>query len=351
MSLLKDEDDQLSIPIAPASDGKPHSITCGEMGEDDMPKKLDHWNISAYPELVAIYGDKPQRIIVQLPTDRMEEFITERYVKWGTSKAGRNSKVRMCEQHGDERICTHRIAEEVLGNKYIAGDRTGCICEALKLFEDDKYKNIRCRYDFYLRAFITNPITGKIDNMYCYLFENHAPNSGRAVKAAIRQIAAFMQMQFKLQEPPVAYIPFELAIKMAENREDAKKTYPIWHMRCVYSGAGQLARRVLQIADRFGRKQLAEAMKALPMSEEESFEESVKQIETPAIEIPNLRQQELPLDNDPLVAKSTRQKEGMLAAIKAGGNKDLIRQNVKKLLEQGDMLAQDAEEVRKALGG
>lgn len=193
-------------------------ISTGKSGPEGQPVKLDHFDVTDFPELVKMYGDKPTMLIVMLPTDQPTDFITYRFDKWAKTKDGKSVMVRFCD--GD--VCVHRIVETLAGRTYEAGEESECVCAELE--EDDKQ---RCRHHFTMKAWVCDPETFAIKSTLCYLFDNHSVNSAEQILSEVKKI----QM---LTGGRIAMIPFELSVKMVSGTDEAKKTFPIWSLRSVY---------------------------------------------------------------------------------------------------------------------
>jgi hypothetical protein len=192
-------------------------IKTGARRENGLPMGLDHWNLTPFPELIEWYGKEPKNLLIYFPSDNIADFFEDQYALYG-GKAGKDAtKVRSC--NGEE--CIHRIDEEVAGVRYVKGQVTGCICKDI----DAKDKK-KCKYACYLRAFVANPQTGKVDNPMCYLFETHSENSGAAVHSEVEKLHV-------LTHGHIAMIPFMLSVKMVGGKTDAAQKFPIWSLAVV----------------------------------------------------------------------------------------------------------------------
>jgi hypothetical protein len=188
---------------------------------------VDYFNIDDFPELIAAYGRKPQMLIVYPPSDNLQDFFDDQMCLWG---GGKNAvKIRTC----DGETCVHRIAEDVDGTPYAAGEETPCICEALP--EDHKR---RCRYLVNPKFYIGLPPNFAVDNLNCYLFETHSINSGEQLKSEMLKIK---QITGRL-----AHIPFKLTVKMASGPTNASEKFPIWHLECAVTASAFKSDRILQ---------------------------------------------------------------------------------------------------------
>lgn len=186
-------------------------ITTGEKSEKGFPKTLDYFDISDFPELANSYGNKPTKLIIYFPTDNIEDFFDCNYVRYGSN----NSKIRQCD--GEE--CIHRIREEFNGKVYNPGDITKCICQEI---EEEK----RCQYSMYMKAWIVDPLVGKVNNPLCYLFHTGSKNSGDNILSELEKIKI-------LNMGVLRGVPFALTVKMAEKKDNAMKKFPIWNLQAV----------------------------------------------------------------------------------------------------------------------
>ena len=94
----------------------------------EIPTSLEYFNIEKFPELVAAYGDKPEKLFIAFPSNDIDQFFQTEYVVWAQSKSGGAWKKRSCD--GEE--CTHHVPEvlNVDGKqvKYNAGEVHECFC-------------------------------------------------------------------------------------------------------------------------------------------------------------------------------------------------------------------------------
>lgn len=205
---------------------------------------LNYFNIEKFEELKTIYGEKPEKLLVCMPTDNADDFFDEGYAVWGAPKTpgAKGSKVRSC----DRTRCIHRIAKTIAGHEYGAGEVSECVCDLYDLWnKDNKDKGRPCQYGMYLRAYVLN-LGGKVERTLAYLFETHSPNSGNNVKQAIIDMLMFTRF-LTGGVPKIALIPFDLSVRMVDSRTDAKQKFPIWQMSC---GATieELRERLLKVA-------------------------------------------------------------------------------------------------------
>ena|SRR3990167_2110476 len=204
-------------------------ISTGKKSDAGYPQSLDYFYIDDFPELIKAYGNKPQKLLVYFPSDIIQDFFDCNYVLYGGGLGGKKgTKIRSC----DSETCIHRIAEEVEGVKYEAGEETECICDSLpeivKREKDGKeVPNPQlCKYSMYFKAFIALPTTGKVDFPTCFMFESHSKNTGDAIFSELEKIKA-------LNQGILRNVPFLLTVKMIEGKTDAKMRFPIWNLQAV----------------------------------------------------------------------------------------------------------------------
>ena len=189
-------------------------ISSGEK-KNNLPHALDYFDISDFPELVKMYGEKPTQLIIKFPSDEILDFFDTSFNSWGTGAKGPVKK-RAC----DGETCIHRISEKINGIDYAAGEETGCICESLP--EDSKD---RCRFDAWMKAFVCDK-TGLIENTSCYMFTTHSQNSADAIYSELMKIK-------ELNQGILRYVPFLLSVKMCSGKLEAIKKFPIWSLQVI----------------------------------------------------------------------------------------------------------------------
>ena len=217
-------------------------ITSGEKGTSsggkEIPKSLDHFNVSKFPELAEAYGDKPKDLILFFPSDNIADFFDDEYNTYSSA----NTKIRSC----DGETCIHRIQEEINGATYAAGEATPCVCHTMN--PDDKK---RCKYVAYLRAWVGIPQpsgTPRIESHLCYMFMTRSHNSGDSIKSGLKKIEL-------LNHGILRGIPFKLSVHMAAGKTNAKEKFPIWSLEAIGT-VSEIQRRGQAMIDA-QRKQLS----------------------------------------------------------------------------------------------
>ena len=187
----------------------------------DYPKSLDYFYIEPFPELISAYGEKPNKLFIVFPADNIEEFYQTEYNLWA-SKGGSHVKKRSCD--GEE--CIHHVAEDIAGQRYVAGEISPCLCMDSEISLDKKEL---CKSYTGLKAYILHPNTGKIISPTCYLFETHSDNSSDNIYTEIDKV-------WHMTGGVITKIPFILSVQMvettaAENGNAEKRKFPIWHLQ------------------------------------------------------------------------------------------------------------------------
>jgi len=259
-------------------------ISSGGKSDKGFPVALDHFNITSFPELVAVYGQKPTYMLIYFPSDAIETFFEDQMVLYAGKPGKEAVKVRTC--NGME--CIHRISETLPGadgkpRSYEKGELSECVCQHLA---EDHPK--RCKYRMYLKALVADPKTGKIISPRCYLFDTGSMNSGNSVKAELDKMASLTTLRYG--RPKLALLPFVISVKMASGKTDASKKFPIWNLS-VWGTMAQIAARL---------EKLARGNVAPLVEEHKDVLELPAPVQNPAEEsLPEEPSTELPFDGDP----------------------------------------------------
>jgi len=251
------------IKIRITTDGR-GKITSGKKSDKGFPQSLDYFDVSDFSELLTIYGEKPEKIVIFFPTDNIADFYDCNYVKWSKKEGKEGVKVRQCD--GEE--CQHRIAETFGGKKFEAGDMSECICKSLP--EDSEEKKHECKYHCYFKAYIADPTLGKVNNPSCYWFETGSKNSGDAIYSEIEKIRT-------LNMGVIRNVPFILSLKMVGGKENAKIKFPIWALQAVGMLSEIRERTEMLIGKVEGLKQIEAP--AEPKSEKKTQAKESKKVE------------------------------------------------------------------------
>lgn len=216
----------------------------------EYPTATDYFVIDEFPELKAIYGEKPNRLMIVFPKNQVDTFFTADNVLYGSN----HQQLRKCNG-GDE--CIHKINEEIDlvgkyddtgqadedGNpliietapykeKYEAGEITQCICKLMPqtIINQKTRREIRnpklCRCAMYLKAYVVNYKTGKLVQPTCYMFYSGSENTASNIYSKIDDILSMFGGK-------IAGMPFALSVKMVSSKMEANKKYPVWELQAL----------------------------------------------------------------------------------------------------------------------
>lgn len=183
----------------------------------EYPKAVDYFVINDFKELVASYGDKPNKLVIFFPTNNPADFLDMNYVLYGSNQ----QLIRKC----DGESCFHRIDNEIEQAKFKAGQTTPCICKQYELEDGHKKK---CHIFFWMKAFIGDLKLGKVDSPMPYLFKTGSKNSAENIISEIKNI-------LNLTNGNIIGIPFGLSVEMISGSKDAKTKFPIWKLQALGS--------------------------------------------------------------------------------------------------------------------
>lgn len=180
----------------------------------EYPASLDHFNVTAFPELMDVYGDKPDRLLVYFVSSDIESFMRSEWSEWGN-----NIKKRACDG-------------ETMTD-FITGKTEPCACDGFSCGA-----GLKCWTEF--RAYVGNPYdNGKIISPIPYRFETHSPNSGDSIYYGIENI-------FEMTGGKLVGVPFMLTVRMVETVKDGeKKKYPLWDIQPIGN-----AQSIVMLAER-----------------------------------------------------------------------------------------------------
>lgn len=196
-------------------------ITCG-CKDNGRPKGLDHWNVLAYPEIIAAYGPQPKELLFYLP-GTPEEMTRSEYSTWGSN----NKRKRVCD--GSE--CTHRIPATIAGVQCAAGEVTGCLCKQMELPQDHPD---RCRFSGQLSVLIADPATHRLISPSVYQLGAHSKTSYESFWSVLIYIAKLYG------KDAIAGTLYGISIQMVSRADNASRTFPVWRARAVTIGGRPL---------------------------------------------------------------------------------------------------------------
>ena len=192
-------------------------ITTGTKSDKGFPVSLDYFDISEFPELRAVYGEKPSKLVLIFPSNNIEDFVFTEYSQWG-GKGKTAVKKRYC----DGESCTFNAAGKVNGKAIEPGTSCHCVCKQFDLTGEDA-----CKCYTSIKAFVVNPNTGKIENHIPYKFENHSVNSSDNVLTEIIKIS-------QITGGRLMGVPFLMSVTMKETlKAGEKRKFPIWSIQAV----------------------------------------------------------------------------------------------------------------------
>lgn len=215
-------------------------ISTGKMGKSndgtrDIPRALNYFDCSDFPEIEQAYGPEPTQLMVMMPSNVVEECFNDRmavYAGKKTDKPGDGVLIRSC----DEEFAVHRLNETIGDKTFVQGEVTECTCAALEIPDKitkqtssgpkEVLNPLRCRYHAWLKAYVALPPTYNVDNPNCVMFKTGSKNSGISVLSELQKIHA-------INQGVLAGIPFWLSVKMVPGKDNPKTKFPIWNLQMV----------------------------------------------------------------------------------------------------------------------
>lgn len=206
-------------------------ISAGRRNAEGRGEKLDYFNVSKYPEVMALYGEKPSALWVAVSSDDLNEVLRAPFEKWvgGDIRTGKQgTRQRVC----DGETCIHRLDSVVGGEKYEAGTTTECVCLKHGLFDLDKdeRKKQACQCDVAFTAHILHPETKNLITYHPVEFTTQSINSAKAVIGTLTALAHITSVELKIGRPVLRMIPMILTVRMVESSKDPKVKFPVWSM-------------------------------------------------------------------------------------------------------------------------
>ena len=282
----------------------------------EYPTATDYFVIDDFPELKAIYGDKPNRLMIVFPNHQLETFFAADNVLYGSN----HQQLRKCNG-SDE--CIHKINEEIDlvgkyddtgqtdedGNpliiqtepykaKYVAGEITKCICKIMPqtVINPKTRREIKnpklCRCAMYLKAYIVNYKTGKPVQPTPYMFYSGSENTASNIYSKITDT-------LNMFGGKIAGMPFALSVKMVSSKREANKKYPVWEIQTL--GTMELLEQAAQVF-LLDYRQVLKDGKSLPEHIEQKQIDQAEEEYTPAIE-------EETFSDDPIEAQIEREND------------------------------------------
>jgi len=209
--MIKDLDRKLNCKKGPITSG---IKAISERTGNEYPKAVDYFDISKHPELIASYGEKPNKLVIFAPMARRQDFVDSDYVLYGSNQ----QKIRRC--NGKE--CFVRVTHDVDSHHFEAGQEIPCLCKELELAEDHKK---RCRASFWMKVHVADLKKGRVVEIDPYLFKNGSVNSASNIVSEFDRIQEVFGSLLR--------IPFGLEVEMVAGSRDAKTKFPIWKLHCL----------------------------------------------------------------------------------------------------------------------
>jgi hypothetical protein len=214
-------------------------ITTGKKGKSstgkDIPKSVDHFNIEKFPELVHIYGEKPDKLFILFPSDNVDDFFQTEYNRWATSDSGNPWKKRSC----DGETCYHNSLETLRVDGKDQDFKPGEEHECFKCHSPDDCSldsDDRCSTYTAFSAFILDPRSkhGTIVLPRPYRFQTNSVNSSDNLLSELFNIFDNFG--------GLSGIPFVLSVKMTESQVIEKgktqmRKFPLWNLEAYGSVA------------------------------------------------------------------------------------------------------------------
>jgi hypothetical protein len=205
------------------------------------PKGLDYFDISSFPELVEVYGDRPSRIVLRMPSSDPVNCYDSDFIAWGKNRTTGESIVkRVC--NGEE--CMHRIDGEFGAVSFVAGEVSGCICKDPGMKVPERQ---RCKFSAILKAYVVHPSTREPilapNGMpSLYPFRTRSIHSGSAVYSELYRVFAFTMAVDGVSRLTEAF--FEISVKLVPRRDNNNRKFPIWTfstLQLARAGGNQIA--------------------------------------------------------------------------------------------------------------
>src|SRR3990167_1580504 len=283
-------------------------VTTGRINPaNGYPQSLSYFNLEAFPELQKLYptvsdccrvqpesmGDigtdkirvcptcmkncnyvGPTELILYFPSNEEADIFDCSLVVYGGGKNG--TKIRSC--NGES--CIHRINEEVGDQKFAAGEESACVCfspegelllpETVKKDGKEKPNPQICRYVAYMKAWVANPSSFKVENPIPFLFHTGSRNSGDNLYSTIKKVLYLSSTPNEGKPGHLKGIPFKLSVNMVEGKSEAKKKFPIWELREIGMVSDLRQDRMLGQSEGASAPQLVEASVVEEQGEEDS---------------------------------------------------------------------------------
>lgn len=201
-------------------------ISTGMKSPKGYPMSTDYFVCDAFKEITGLYGDKPTKLIIYMPSDDLYDFFDCNFQQYRSDK----QKVRQC----DGETCRHILDEtvnvnpkegetELRSKKFEQGQVTVCICN----YMPETVPNVKkpgemmknpqlCSYGMSLKALVANPMTLRPMSPQPIMFRSGSKNTGDTIFTELKRYTRFRN------------IPFELEVQLV--RVGGNK-FPVWKIR------------------------------------------------------------------------------------------------------------------------
>lgn len=220
-------------------------VSAGRRNAEGRGEKLEYFNFDKYPEVRALYGDKPNKIWIAVTSDDIEQVLRAPFKKYVGGDFG-SGKKGTCQRYCDGETCVHRLDLVVGTERYEAGKATECVCAKHGLFDlpNNERNKVACKCNVDFEAIILHPETKDRLTYHPVRFFTQSVNSAKSVLGALTGLAYITANDFKLGRPALRNVPLILMVKMVEDRNDPKVKFPVWDM-VIGVGKEQLVQRLI----------------------------------------------------------------------------------------------------------
>jgi hypothetical protein len=191
-------------------------ITSGERGK---LKSLPYFNITEFPELVKYYGNEPEKLLVYLPSNKIEDFLMAEKNKWG--KKGESAvKTMVCDEQTHVDCKTGEVSP-------CPGEDT---CDAKFFMQMKAYVAVFKDKESMIPEIVSN---------LCYRFQTHSRHTGNNLFSTLMDV-------YDLTDGRLVGVPFVLRVYMHESLDGGqKRKFPLWSMQSLASTG-----HILELAER-----------------------------------------------------------------------------------------------------
>lgn len=293
-------------------------------------KKLDHFNVSAFPEIIEQYGEKPTKLLVVAPAvSAIEQFFEDSFELWGRPKdAGADVKGTL-KRSCDGETAIFRTEQVVDGKRHGAGEEGPCVCKDLPKEVERKGRMVPnpeiCRYHCRVKFFVANPRTGKVQHPLCYLFDTHSINSGKAVYSELEKVE-------QMNRGILSFVQFLMSVKLVQDKRNIKNRFPVWQLEVV----GALAGRAIE-APKDVTRMLTQG--SAEVIDEDGPSEVMDDVppDTPGIQAAA----KPPIDPDRVMSAKTRRTAEQLLAKATKSNVGSVKRYIDDRFREGQLVEDD----------